>query len=401
VLKEESGATGGGIRKARLSTALVVAQVSMSLLLLVCAGLIARGFREEQKFYPGFRADHMLLMSFDLFSSGYTDEQTAEFDRQLQTRVENLPGVQSAALADWIPMGFSLSTRKVAPQGYVGQPHEDMDVERASVSPEYFKTMEIPMLEGRDFAASDDAKSQPVGIVNRTFAERYWPEKNAIGMQVGVAGKIWTVIGIAQTSDYDDLNEAPKPFFYRPLAQDPSAIAAIHVRTSGDPMAAAKTVENAVRDLNADLPVYDTTTMASRVEVATTGERIAGTFVGAFGLLALVLAAVGIYGVVAYVTRQRTHEFGIRVALGAQRKDVLGLVLNQGLRVTLLGVGIGLGLAALLTRYIVSLIFTVSPMDPWVFAGVSLVLCVVALAACYLPARRAAKVDPLVALRYE
>ena len=401
VLKEESAATGGGIRKARLSTALVVAQISMSLLLLVCAGLIAQGFRKEQKFNPGFRADHLLLMSFDLFSSAYTGDQTAEFDRELQTRLENLPGVQSAALADWIPMGFALSTSRVAPQGYVPQPHEDMDVKKASVSPGYFKTMEIPLLAGRDFTASDDAKSALVTIINRTFAQRFWPGKSAIGMQVDVAGKMWTVVGIAQTSDYDGLNETPQPFFYRPLSQDPSAIAAIHVRTFGDPMASAKTVENAVHDLNADLPVYDTTTMASRVEVASTGERIAGTFVGLFGVLALVLAAVGIYGVVAYVTRQRTHEFGIRLALGARPKDLLGLVLNQGLRVSLLGVAIGVGLAALLTRYIVSLIFTVSPRDPWVFAGVSLLLCVVALAACYLPARRAAKVDPLVALRYE
>lgn len=401
VLKEEGGATGGGIRKARLSTALVVAQISMSLLLLVCAGLIARGFRDAQRFNPGFNPNHMLLMTYDLFSSGYTDEQTAEFDRELQTRLEHLPGVQSAALADWIPMGFALSSRKVAPQGYVAQPHEDMDVETASVSPGYFKTMEIPVLAGRDFTASDDAKSQSVMIVNRTFAERYWQGRSAIGMQVDIAGKMWTVIGIAQSSDYDDLNETPQPFFYRPLSQDPSAITAIHVRTFDDPMALAKTVESTVHELNADLPIYDTTTMSSRVEIASTGERIAGTFVGVFGLLALVLAAVGIYGVVAYVTRQRTHEFGIRIALGARPGDVLGLVLNQGLRVTLLGVGIGVGLAALLTRFIVSLIFTVSPRDPWVFAGVSLMLCAVALAACYLPARRAAKVDPLVALRYE
>ncbi len=401
VLKEEAGTASGGIRKARLSTALVVTQISLSLLLLVCAGLIVRGFRKAENFYPGFNQNHMLLASFNLFSADYTEAQTMEFERELQSRLQALPGAQSAALADWIPMGFSLSTRQVAPKGYVPRPHEDMDVETASVSPAYFKTMEIPIVAGREFSAEDDAKAQPAIIINRAFAEKYFPGENAIGMQVDVTGKTFTVVGIAQTCDYDNLNEAPKPFFYRTILQDAAPMAAIHFRTSGDPLAAVSAVEKTVHDLNADVPVYDITTMDSRVKVASTGLRIAGTFVGAFGLLALVLAAVGIYGVVAYVTRQRTHEIGIRVALGAQRRDVLRLVLEHGLRLTLLGLAIGFAFALMLTRYIARLMFTVSPTDPWILAGVSLLLFAVALGACYLPARRAMRVDPMIALRYE
>jgi predicted permease len=401
VLKEEGGTASGNIRKARLSTALVVTQISLSLLLLICAGLIVRGFSKAEAFNPGFNPDHMLLETFNLFSAGYTPEQAIQFQHELQTRISGLPGVQSAALADWLPMGFSLSSRQVAPRGYVPRPHEDMGVERASISPGYFKTMEIPIVAGRDFSDQDTSATQPVMIVNRAFAEKYWPGKNAIGMEVDVAGKALTIVGITRTANYDNLNEDPQPFFYDPLSQDYSPMAAIQVRTSGDPLAAASAVEKTVHDLNADVPVYDISTMATRVAVASTGERIAGTFVGTFGVLALVLAAVGIYGVVAYVTRQRTHEIGIRVALGAQRRDVLRLVLDHGLRLTVLGLGIGLALAAVLTRYIETLMFNVSPRDPWIFAGVSLLLCLVALGACYLPARKAMRVDPMVALRYE
>ena len=401
VLKEEGGTASGSVRKARLSTALVVTQISLSLLLLVCAGLIVRGFRKAQTFNPGFNADHMLLATFNLFSTGYTPERGIEFQRELQSRVAALPGVQSAALADWIPMGFTLSSRQVAPHGYVPRPHEDMGVETAAVSPGYFQTMEIPIVAGREFSTEDNSTSQPVMIVNRAFAGKYWPGKSALGMQVDVAGKAWTIVGITGTVNYDNLNEDPQPFFYQPMSQDYSLMAAIHVRTSGDPLAAVSAVEKTVHELNADVPVYDISTMAARVSIASTGERIAGTFVGTFGLLALVLAAVGIYGVVAYVTRQRTHEIGIRIALGAQRGDVLRLVLDHGLRLTLLGLVLGLALSALLTRYIANLMFNVSPRDPWIFAGVSLLLCIVALGACYLPARRAMRVDPMVALRYE
>ena len=402
VLKEESGNASGGVRKARLSTVLVVAQLSLSLLLLICAGLIVRGFRAAQHFNPGFTADHMLLATFNLYSSGYNEQQGLQFERELQSRLGNLPGVKSVALADWIPMGFSISDTSVLPEGYVPQPHEDMEVKDAGVGPGYFRTMEIPLVTGRDFSDADQTQSQQVVIVNRAFAERYWPGQQAIGKRIQTTGGEWrTVVGIAQTSDYDNLNESPQPFVYFPLSQNYFPMAAIHLRTFGDPLAATSAVEKTVHDLLPDLAVYDVTTLATRVEIATVGERIAGTFVGAFGVLALVLGAVGIYGVIAYVTRQRTHEIGIRMALGAQRIDVMRLVLNHGLRLTLTGLAIGLALAAVLTRFLAELMFNVSPTDPLIFAGVSLLLCGVALAACCIPARRAMRVDPMVALRYE
>ncbi len=401
VLKEESGSASGGIRKARLSTVLVVAQLSLSLLLLICAGLIVRGFREAQRFDPGFKSDHVLLATFNLFSSGYNDQQGLEFQRQLQTRLENLPGVKSVALAGWIPMGFGLSETSVLPEGYVAQPHEDMAVEDAEVSPGYFRTMEISLIGGRDFALADQPESQKVIIVNRAFADRYWPGQYAIGKRVQASGVWRTVVGIAQTSNYDDLNEAPKPFVYLPLFQSYSSLAALHVRTYGDPLMAASAVEKTAHALLPDLALYDVTTLAARVEIATTGERIAGTFVGAFGVLALILGAVGIYGVVAYITRQRTHEIGIRLALGAQRSQVIRLVLIHGLRLTSAGLAIGLALSLILTRFIAPLMFDVSPTDPLTFAVVCLLLSSVAVAACVIPARRAMHVDPMVALRHE
>jgi ABC-type antimicrobial peptide transport system permease subunit len=197
------------------------------------------------------------------------------------------------------------------------------------------------------------------------------------------------------------LNEAPKPFVYLPLFQNYSSLAALHVRTSGDPLLAAGAVEKTTRALLPDLAIYDVTTLAARLQIATTGERIAGTFVGAFGVLALVLGAVGIYGVVAYITRQRTHEIGIRMALGAQRIHVMRLVLIHSLRLTGAGLAIGLALSLVLTRFIAPLMFNVSPTDPLTFVGVSLLLTGVAVAACVIPARRAMHVDPMVALRHE
>jgi predicted permease len=369
--------------------------------LLVCAGLILRGFRKAQHFDPGFKSDHVLLATFNLFSSGYNEQQGLEFQRQLQSRLENLPGVKSVALAGWIPMGFGLSETPVLPEGYVAQPQEDMAVENAEVSPGYFRTMEIRLLSGRDFALADQPESQKVAIVNRAFAERYWPGQFAVGKRVQ-AGGVWrTVVGIAQTSSYDDLNEAPKAFLYLPLFQNYSSLAALHVRTSGDPLLAASAVEKTTRALLPDLALYDITTLAARLEIATTGERIAGTFVGAFGVLALILGAVGIYGVVAYITRQRTHEIGIRMALGAQRNHVLRLVLIHGLRLIGAGLAIGLALSLVLTRFIAALMFDVSPTDPLTLGAVSLLLSSVAVVACVIPARRAMQVDPMVALRHQ
>lgn len=403
VLKEDTGSASGGLHKARLSSGLVVTQISLSLLLLICAGLFIRGFKNAQRFNPGFNADHILLATYNLFPAGYSEAQGIEFDRQLLAKLEALPGVQSVSLAHWVPLGFSWSSSRVKPEGYVAQPHESVDIGTALVGPNYLRTMQIPLVAGREFMPQDAGKSQPVMMVNQAFVDRYWPHQDALGKRVFAdpEGNSYVVIGVAANSKYDDLRESPRPFLYFPVLQDYYPGAIIHARVAGDPLAFAPTLEKAVHELNADLPVFDVMTLASRVQIATTGTRIAGTFVGAFGLLALVLAGVGIYGVVAYTTRQRTHEMGIRMALGAQESDVFRLVLTRGLRLTATGLVIGLLVSLALTRFLRTLLFGVTPTDALTFAGVVVLLSAVALAACYVPARRAMHVDPMVALRYE
>jgi predicted permease len=401
VLKEESGSTTGGVRKARLSSILVVAQVAMSLLLLVSAGLFIRSVRLAQRFNPGFNPHNVLLYSYDLKSAGYEQTAGIEFDRQLLDKLNAIPGVESSTLASNVPFSFDLNGYRVEPEGYVPKPHESMEVEYNDVSPGYFRTMQIPLIAGRAFADSDTNKSELVVIVNEVFAKRYWPNQDAIGKRLKATKKWFTVVGVAQNSDYDDLGEKPKPFFYLPLAQDYDAGATIELRVFGNPMAYVRSAEDAVHSLDANLPLFDLATLDSRIELATTTQRMGGTFVGGFGLVALILAAIGIYGVLAYTTRQRTHEIGLRMALGADRGNVFRLVLGQGARLALVGIAIGLAASFALTGALSSQLFNVSATDPLTYAGVALLLCAVALLACYLPARRAAKVDPMVALRYE
>jgi predicted permease len=261
--------------------------------------------------------------------------------------------------------------------------------------------MQIPVVEGREFTPEDKEGSQPVAVVNQEFVRRYWPGQDPIGKKLSADGMTFTVIGVARNSDYNDLHEATEPFFYVPIYQDYARGPIIHLRVAGDPLSYTGALEKAVHELNADMPVLDESTLATRVQVATTGSRIAGTFVGAFGVLALVLAAVGIYGVIAYTTRERTHEIGIRLALGAQRRDVLRLVLVQGMQMTTAGLALGLVLALMLTRFLQKILFGVTATDVITYAGVATLLAIVALAACWIPAWRAMRLDPMVALRYQ
>jgi len=401
VLKDEASSTAGGLHKAHLASGLVVAQISLSLLLLIAAGLFIRGFQQVRRFSPGFNPSHVLLASFDLFPAGYSREGGREFERQLQAKLASLPGIQSVTLASWVPLGFMTDGTAVVPEGYVPETREPLEIRVADVGPNYLHTLEIPLLGGRDFGPQDTERSQRVAVINQTMADRFWPHQDVLGKRLQVYGEWFNIVGVTPTGSYDRLGELPQAFFYLPLSQDYDHRITIHARVVGDPLAYAAVIEKTVHELNADLPVFDVTPLSSRVEFSSTNLRIAATFVGAFGLLALLLATVGIYGVVAFTTRQRTHEIGIRMALGAQKPEVLQLVLSHGLRLTLVGLGLGVVGAFGLTRFLASLLFGVSTHDPLTFAAVVSLLGLVALVACYIPARRATKVDPMVALRYE
>jgi len=403
VLKEDTGSASGGLRKARLARGLVVAQICLSLLLLICAGLFIRSFRSAEEINPGFNPHNVLIASYDLFTAGYSDSSGAEFDRQLVGELGALPGVQSVALSDRVPLGFGGGSTSVKPQGYVPQANESMETQVAFITPNYFHTLQIPMVEGRDFTLADTKSSQRAVIVSEAFVNRYWPHQEALGKQLysDIPKEWFTVVGVARDTKVTSLNEKPTPFVYLPLYQVYRPATIINARVTGDPLAFRNTVENTVHELNANLIVFDVTTLELRTQISSFPQRVAGTFVGAFGLLALVLAAVGIYGVTAYTTRQRTHEIGIRISLGATKEDVLRLVLSHGLRLMLAGVGLGLVLAFILTRFLKSLLLGVTSTDALTFASVAILLCAVALFACFIPARRAMRVDPMVALRYE
>ncbi len=403
VLKEDTGSASGGLRKARLASGLVVAQISLSLLLLICAGLFIRSFMSAQQINPGFNSHNVLIASYDLFTAGYSEEKGSEFDRQLVAKLEALPGIQSVALANRVPLGFGGGSTAVKPEGYVAQANESMETQVAIISPNYFRTLQLPMAKGRDFTPQDTKSSQRVVIVSERFVNQYWPNQEALGKQLNsdLTHEWFTVVGVTRDSKVNGLNEKPTPFLYLPQYQVYRAAMIVIARTTGDPLAFGRTAEKAIHELNGDLVVFDVTTLELREQIASFPQRIAGTFVGAFGLLALILAAVGIYGVTAYTTRQRTHEFGIRMALGASKQDVLRLVLRHGLRLTFAGVGLGLAVSFGLTRYLTSLLLGVTSTDALTFSSVAILLSAVALFACFIPARRAMRVDPIVALRYQ
>jgi putative ABC transport system permease protein len=401
VLKEEGGSISGTLRKARLSSGLVVAQIALSLVLLICAGLFVRSLRNAQMLDPGFDPNNVLIASYEPGPAGYSSTQGKEFHRQVISKISAVPGVESVTIADFSPLSFTVHSTDVLPEGYVPRPHESMEVDQARVGPNYFHTMRTKLLAGRDFTDQDTEKSQFVAVVNQEFVDRYWPGQDALGKTVKMWGQWRTVVGVAENAKYRRMIYQPAPAIFVPIFQNYADTVTIHARVAGNPKAFASAIEASVHSLNPDMPVWGVMTLRKSMEFGSVFERIAGLLVGSFGLLALSLAAVGIYGVVAYTTRQRTKEIGIRMALGAKRGDVLRLVLGQGVRLTVLGLAIGMVVALALTRVLKSELLGVSPTDVATFAGVSLILCSVALVACYIPARRAAKVNPMVALRYE
>ena len=369
VLKEDSGSASGGLRKARLASGLVVAQISLSLVLLVCAGLFIRSFLSAQKIDLGFNPHNVLIASYDLFTAGYSKEKGRNSIGSWWRNWKRCREYSRCRSTNRLP-GLSPGSTSVKPEGYVSKANESMETPMAIVTPKYFQTMQIPLVKGRDFTPQDNKNSQRAVIVSEAFANRYWPRQEALGKQLNsdLTHEWFTVVGVARDSKMTSLSEKPAPFLYLPFYQVYRGTMIVTARVSGDPLTFGKTVEKTIHELNSDLVVFDVTSLELSEHVASFPQHIAGTFVGAFGLLALVLAAMGIYGVTAYTTRQRTHEIGIRMALGASKEDILRLVLGHGLRLTFIGVALGLAASFALTRYLSSLLLGVTSTDALTFS---------------------------------
>jgi len=394
----------GGPRRSWLKSSLIVMQMALSLVLLVGGGLMMRALEEAQKINLGFEQQHAFEVSFNLRLQGYDNGQGREFQKRALERVRALPGVESAGMADLVPVDLHFSRTRVFIEG---QPVERANLAPLAMynraSPGYFEAMGTRLLQGREFTEQDDEKSGRVAIVNDTFARRFFPGEDAIGKRfsMGSAESAKTlIIGVVQDGKYAGLNEEQKPMVCRPMWQSDLGSSSLIVRTPGDPQQLTASVRRSVQQMDPNLPIA-TSTLVERMDLPMLPARITASVLGGFGLLALALAAIGIYGVISYAVSTRSREIGIRMALGAQKRDVLNLVLTQGMTLTLIGVGIGLSASVVLTRLMKSLLFGVSATDPATFVIASMVLVGTALLACYLPARRATRVDPMVALRHE
>jgi predicted permease len=400
----KGGVAFGRYRRSWLKNSLIVAQVALSLVLLVGGGLMVRALKQAQTVNLGFTPERAVEVSFDLRLQGYDEARGREFQKGVLERVRALPGVQSAGTADLVPVDLHFSR---VPVFIEGQPPERITTAPRAlfnrVSPGYFQAMDTRLRRGRDFTEQDDEKASRVAIINEAFARRCWPGVDPIGKRFSLGrpeSPKLQIIGVAQDGKYAGLNEDPRPFVYLPLLQSYSGATSVVVRAAADPQPLIAAVRREVLQLDPHLPV-SSRTLVERMSVPLLPARVAASVLGGFGLLALALAAIGIYGVMSYAVSSRTREIGIRMALGAQKADVLKLVIGQGVRLTLIGVTIGLVAALALTQLMKSLLLGVSATDPLTFVGVTVLLVGVALLACYIPARRATRVDPLVALRYE
>jgi putative ABC transport system permease protein len=410
-LNEVGRDAAGGMSGRYVRRVLVVAEVALAVVLLVGAGLLIRSFQRLRNVDPGFRTDNLLTMRMVLPSSKYSKpEQRRAFYDELLRRVDELPGVESAGIISFLPLSFSGMNFSFSIEGRPAP--NDMELPLAVyrvVSPDYFRTMGIPLQRGRFFDSRDVADAPPVIVVNRRLAEQFWPGEDPTGkrLKIGPADSpnAWTTVaGVVGDVRQSGFYEEQKFELYVPYAQERRGFVAprdLIVRTSGDPSRLAGAVREAVWAVDKDQPISNVRTMDQVLAASVARERFQMLLLALFATLALVLACIGLYGVISYAVVQRTHEIGVRIALGAQSADVLRLVINQGMLLTLIGLVIGIAGAFAVTRVMTEMLFGVTATDPLTFAGVPLLLVAIAFLACYIPARRATKVDPLVALRYE
>src|SRR5947209_1406442 len=399
-LKSDSTGVVGGRGRSRLRSGLVLVQVSLSFVLLVGAGLLMQSLQRIRAASPGFSTRGVLFTAVDLVSAGYDAQRAQYFQDELTERMEALPGVEAAAFARVTPLGYgSYSSTPIAVDGYQPPPEEQPTVEYNAVGPDYFSTMGIALVSGREFARADDERAALVAVVNETMAAQYWRGRNPIGERVQVKGRWMQVVGVAKDSKYQSVRETPKPFFYVPRRQNFSVGAGLYIRTPLRPETIAAALAREVHALDGNLAPYEVITLPEQVDCSTSPQLVAVTLVGVLGRLALLLAAIGLYAVMSYAVSQSTRELGLRMALGAGTSNLLRLVMSPGLTLTAGGVVLGAAAALGLTRLLGNLLYKVSPRDPLAFGWALVVMTVVSLAACFLPAWRATRTDPARALR--
>jgi predicted permease len=402
---KQSGRSGtAGSHSNRLRGLLVVSEMALAAVALVGAGLFLKSLESARALDPGFSPDGVALAQFDFSTTGYNAQQVDTFCRRLKDRLEQLPGVAEASYDDSPQLGFhggNWETLEV--DGYVPGRNENMKIYRDLVSPGYFASMKIPLLEGRDFDWRDDRTSQKVMIVNQEFVRRFLPNRVVLGSKVHGWGAWFSIVGVAKDSKYHRVTENPQPYFYIPIRQifRPEYGLTFHVRTSGSVNEAIQSIRTETASMDPALTIFDAQPMTEYIAASLFGAKIAATLLSVLSAVGLLLAAMGLYGVLAYSVAQRTQEIGLRMALGARPVQVLRLIVKQGLQLTFLGVALGTAIALVLGRFLASLLYGVKPADPLTFAGVWLILTAIALLACWIPVRRATRIDPMAALRYE
>jgi predicted permease len=395
------GEAPAGRSRARASSGLVVAQMALSLVLLVCAGLFLHNLQAATTVDKGFDSSHLLIANVDPSLQGYDRARSEEFYRRLTERLAALPAVRHVSSASLMPLGLSDNDWSITIPGYTPSPNEMMSIDDNQVTPDYFETMGISMLKGRGIEARDDSTAQKVIVINQHFAEHFWPGQDPIGRIVRTAGSDHAVIGVVPTGKYKRLGEDPLSYMYLSQAQHFDAGRWIQIRTTGDPAAFMPTLRAEVAAIDPQMPLADVRTMEAHLGIALLPARLTGAVLGIFGLLGLGLAAIGMYGVMAYAVAQRTREIGIRMAIGAGRGDVVRLLMRQGLGLVLAGIVIGLTLAVVAAKLAQSQLYGSGGFDVLTFAAVPLVLTAVAALAIWIPSRRASGLDPVVALRRE